>query len=267
MNKLNINCTWDLDFEMFHEKKIELFVDFHNVNKVLGKNVIKILFILEPPEIAPAFTNMAISRQREFDFILTHNQEILDKCKNAILFEFGTTWIKEPYSFTKKKFEVSTLVGGKLMAPGHHLRQKLWYKENKIKTPKRFFISGNMHGNLQNFNNNPLLGNKKEPLFNSQFHIVIENVKRKNWFTEKLIDCLYTKTVPIYYGCPNIENYFDTDGMFLVNSVDEIISVCNSLDENTYLEKLKYVEKNYELSKEFVNIKARLKKTIKKILK
>jgi hypothetical protein len=266
MNKLVINCSWDLNFDFFHEKKIELFVDFHNINKSLSKDIVKILFVLEPHEIAPQFTKMAIDSQDYFDFIFTHNEDILKNCKNAILFEFGTTWIKNDYIFPEKKFEVSTLVGGKLMAPGHHLRQKLWYKENKIIIPKKFFLSGNMNHGVQNFNNSPILGKNKEPLFESQFHIVIENAKRQNWFTEKLIDALYTKTIPIYYGCPNIGNYFDLDGMFIVDSVDEIINVCNSLNSETYNKMIEKVEKNYELSKKFISLEDRLIKKINEIV-
>jgi hypothetical protein len=266
MNKVKINCSWDLSFELFHEKKIELFVDFYGVNNSTDKDTVKILFILEPPEIVPQFTQMAINMQDRFDFILTHNEDILKNCKNAVLFEFGSTWIKQPYAFSEKTFEVSTLVGGKLMAPGHHLRQKLWYKQNRILTPTKFFYSGNMHSGLENYNNNPVLGDKKEPMFDSQFHIVIENVKRNNWFTEKLIDAFYTKTVPIYYGCPNIGNYFDPKGMFIVDSVNEIVDVCNNLNENTYKEMKEPIEKNFELCKKFINIAERLVQKIEKLV-
>jgi hypothetical protein len=267
MNKLVINCSWDLDFELYCEKKVELFVDFHNINKPLNKDTIKILYILEPPEIIPQFTQMAINMQNDFDFIFTHNEDILKACKNSVLFEFGTTWIKENYSFPEKKFEISTLVGGKLMAPGHHLRQKLWYKQDKIINPTNFFLSGNMNQGIENFRNNQILGKEKEPLFNSQFHIVIENTKRNNWFTEKLIDCLYTKTIPIYYGSPNIGDYFDLGGMFIVDSVNDIVEVCNSLKENTYNQMKEKIEKNYELSKKFISIEDRLKTKIKELIK
>jgi hypothetical protein len=37
------------------------------------------------------------------------------------------------------------------------------------------------------------------------FHIAVENVKIDNWYTEKISQSFATKTVPIYWGCPNIE--------------------------------------------------------------
>ena len=77
------------------------------------------------------------------------------------------------------------------------------------------------------------------------FHIAIENTSIKDYFSEKLLDCFQSKTVPIYYGCTNIGDYFNTDGMFIVNSVEQIIGVCNRLTEDTYKAMLPAVEDNY----------------------
>jgi hypothetical protein len=264
MNNIKINCSWELEFELLHEKQIELFVDYHQINTATPDSI-KVLFLLEPEDILPLAKN-TIQNHDKFDYILTHNKEILENCPNAHLFEFATTWIKD-YTFPEKKFEVSTLVGGKTLAPGHFLRQKLWYKENRIKIPKKFFISGNQAGNLQNYNNNPVLGAFKDPLFDSQFHIVIENAKRDYWFTEKLIDCLQTKSIPIYWGCPNIGNYFNLKGMFIVNNINEIINICNKLTPETYSEMYEFAEENYQKSNEFTNIAERLKNKIEKIIK
>ena len=68
----------------------------------------------------------------------------------------------------------------------------------------------------------------KKHLFKSQFSIAIESTSVENYFSEKLIDCLITKTIPIYWGCPNIEEFFDTRGMIIVNSVDDLIKKVNN---------------------------------------
>ena len=61
--------------------------------------------------------------------------------------------------------------------------------------------------------------------------------------------------------------YFDLNGMFIANSVDEIIEICNSLDDKTYSSKIEYVNKNFELSQKFITIVDRLEIKIKEILK
>jgi hypothetical protein len=38
----------------------------------------------------------------------------------------------------------------------------------------------------------------------------VESSSETEIFTERLIDCLVTKTIPIYWGCPNISDFFDT---------------------------------------------------------
>lgn len=266
MKNIKINCSWDLSFDLYNEKQVELYVDIIPSDPV-PTGTIRIVFLLEPIDIMN-LNHYAIKGFHEgfYDFLLTHNQELLNEISVAHLFEFGTTWIKD-FSFPEKEYAVSTLVGGKLMAPGHHLRQKVWFKENRIKSiPTRFFLSGNF-GGIENYNNNPILGQDKALLFNTQFHICIENTKRVNWFTEKLIDCLQTKTIPIYWGCPNIDKWFNMDGFFIVDSLEEIIDTCNSIDENTYKNKLLAVEDNFEKSKKFATISDRLQIKIEELLK
>ena len=187
-------------------------------------NTIRIILLIEVQDILNLNDSvMQGTNKKHFNFVLTHNPNLLENCKIAQMFEFGTSWIKN-YTFPEKEFSVSTLVGGKLYAEGHYLRQKVWFKEKRIKKiPTKFFLSGNL-GGIENYNNNPILGKDKLALFNSQFHICIENTQRKNWFTEKLIDCLQTKTIPIYYGCPNIGEWFNIDGFIIVNNLDDIIN-------------------------------------------
>lgn len=265
MKNIKIYCSWDLKFDLYHEKQIELYVD-SIPRGVVPPDTIRIIFLLEPVEILNL--NPFIKEAYEegsFNYLFTHNEELLNTIPNAHLFEFGTTWVKA-YNFPKKEFGVSTLVGGKLMAPGHHLRQKLWFKQNRIKNvPTKFYLSGNF-GGIENYNNNPILGQDKSPLFDTQFHICIENTKRNNWFTEKLIDCLQTKTIPIYWGCPNIANWFNMDGFIIVDSLEDIVNACNSLTPETYESKIAAVEENFEKSKKFATISDRLIEKIKDLV-
>jgi len=265
MKKINIFCSWELNIDLEHQKQIELYVDQIPTTQI-PEDTVRFVFLLEPPEIAN-FSRKALwgLQNNTYNHLFTHNQELIDAHERAHLFEFATSWIKD-YNFPEKEFSVSTLVGGKRMAEGHLLRQKLWFKEDRITAPKKFFLSSHL-GGIENYKDNPILGDSKNPLFDSQFHICIENTKRENWFTEKLIDCLQTKTVPIYYGCPNIGNWFDTRGFIIVNDLKDIIDACNSLNENTYSEMLPYIEDNYKKSGEYVDIGERLKNKIKDILK
>jgi hypothetical protein len=89
----------------------------------------------------------------------------------------------------------------------------------------------------------------KEICFNnSMFHIAIENTQNNNYFTEKIIDAFLTKTIPIYWGCPNLNDYFDMNGVYTFSSEEELLNIVNSLTEEDYFSKREYIEKNYQLA-------------------
>jgi hypothetical protein len=56
---------------------------------------------------------------------------------------------------------------------------------------------------------------------------------------------LVTKTIPIYFGCPNISEFFDIRGMIIVNSYQELINSVNSIDEQSYESMKPFIEENY----------------------
>jgi hypothetical protein len=80
------------------------------------------------------------------------------------------------------------------------------------------------------------------------------------------MDCFVTKTVPIYWGCPNINEFFDTSSIFIVNDFNDIIKCSNQLTPDTYKKLLPGIEKNFELSKKYTNEIENVKKILQKIL-
>ncbi len=257
MNNIRIFCSWDLKFDLFHEKQIELYVDSIPHDQP-SENTVRFVFLLEPPEILD-LSNQALMglNHGTYHHLLTHNQHLIDSSEKAHLFEFATTWIHD-YVFPEKKYEVSALIGGKALAPGHSIRTSLLANQHLIVKPKHIFVSGNYP--VRNFNTSEfsVLGQTKHPLFDSQFHICIENAKRTNWFTEKIIDCLITKTVPIYWGCPNIGDWFDLRGFIVVDNLEEIITAANSITPEMYSEMLPFIEENYNRAIPFKTIDDRL---------
>lgn len=250
------------NIEVDFDRPIELFVDnFKGYNP--NTNSFKILWVKEAEEISH-FKSHAIANHKQFDAVITYDEDILKQCDNSFFLEFGTAWVHDFDFKTVKKFQVSHLAGFKEITEGHLLRKKVHYKQNRITLAKDFYIS--QHGGVENSFNNKFLGESKNPLFESQYHLCIENSRQKNFFTEKLIDCLITKTIPIYWGCDNIENFFDTNGFFIVNSFEEIINICNSLTEETYESKKEYIEKNFELAKKYVTILDRFERVVYTIL-
>lgn len=264
MNTLNIISNFELKIDINTQIPCELFVDIlPSSNKLIPR----ILWVVEPNEIS-GIKDSVIERQDEFDLILTYDEDILSNCKNSKFHFHGMTWIRD-FDFKKEKqFAVTSLVGGKKLSQNHLLRQELPKIKDRITSvPIHLFNSKNCSytgDEPMDIMKNTIIKNE---LFYSQYHIAIENFSKKNYFSEKLIDCFQTKTVPIYLGCPNIDEFYDLRGMLVVNNTDDIVKVCNSLTPNTYHEMSEYIEKNYECSFTHADFIKSLKKEIVEFIK
>lgn len=179
------------------------------------------------------------------------------------------TWVTAEDMPSSKEFSVSFLfsLGSKGISnyktgqeKAYYSRIQLWEKKDEIKTPKSFYISSR---DLQYYPSHmhkfELPGGQKKWIFKSQFSIAIENTQQVNYFTEKLLGCFWTLTVPIYIGCPNIADYFDTRGMIIVKNIDEAIQAANSLTPETYHKMLPYLKENKRRTEEFLTLEKRVK--------
>lgn len=86
--------------------------------------------------------------------------------------------------------------------------------------------------------------NKEDGLKDYCFSIVMENATYANMFTEKITDCFMTGTIPIYYGISNIGDYFDTNGIIILNDNFKI----EDLSVELYQSKIESVKINLQLA-------------------
>lgn len=249
-----------LEFDL--EKSTEIYIDLFPSG--IKTTDYRILIVMEP-EVVSRLSKKVIERKKEFDFIFTYDSEILESCENSVLFELGTSWVDyEKYTYPDKDFKISTVCGHKDLSKNHRLRKKVWYNQEKIKNPTDFYIS--QYGGVDNVNENKILGESKLPLFESMFHICIENDVKKYYFTEKLIDTLLCKSVPIYVGCENIEEYFNINGFIVVSSFNELIEKCNSLTEKDYFDRICFIEENFEKAIFWSNFPKRVENKLKELI-
>jgi len=61
---------------------------------------------------------------------------------------------------------------------------------------------------------------KAEALDDYEFHVAIENHYGPHVWTEKLADAFLGYTVPIYYGCPNVYEYFPKESVIQIDIHD-----------------------------------------------
>ena len=143
------------------------------------------------------------------------------------------------------------------------LRHELMDRQNEIKIPTRFYPTIGDRYNIEDAR----VG--RETVYaDSQFNVAIENVNRRGWFTEKLIDCFLFKTLPVYWGCSNIGDFFNTDGIIKFDNVDDLIYISNNhLSEELYNSKKDVLEENHKLALEWINYEKALTNQMIEIFK
>lgn len=258
--RVNFYNTFGFKRKLDLKNPVDVFID---ILPSSTKRHPRILVLLEPNEISGLREDVLKLNQNYVDLILTHDPIILKHFSIAKKFVFGTSWIKD-FQFDEKEFGVSTLIGGKTITPLHRLRHQLVdLLALEIDVNLFFFNSINESFSISDSRLLKMKSkNSKNELFLWQYHIVIENVISENWFTEKIIDCFQTKTIPIYIGCPNIGDYFNINGIIVVNDYLDIVNKLKNIKSDTYVNMQEFVNINYELSKHYIDFGARIESEI-----
>jgi len=246
----DVKCSGTLQSEGQYKKKVHIAYDALSYDSESDLNV---LVLCEPPSILNI--NDRVKEYHElFDLILTWNEDILTLA-NSKKFIFGCCWIDwDTYKEIEKLKTISFNTSDKGWAPGHQLRQQIWEGLVGVEDLNGFSIVKHKSP--------PRTKNKNYLFETAKYHIVVENEQRNNWITEKLIDCFASKTIPIYWGASNIGEYFNTDGMIIFNTIEELKDILDNLDEKFYDDRVEIIEENYEKSKEYWDFHARVRKTI-----
>jgi Glycosyltransferase family 10 (fucosyltransferase) C-term len=166
--------------------------------------------------------------------VLTANTTLLKAIPNALSYVFGSTWVPEWKSINLEKSRLATLIAsGKKSLPGHRLRHEVvnWISYNKSDV------------NVVGRGYEPF-DQKHEALAAYRYSVVIENVREPSYFTEKLIDCLLCKTIPIYWGAPDIGSFFEAEGMIICNNFEDIATALANISEADYQKRLDYLSTN-----------------------
>jgi hypothetical protein len=177
-----------------------------------------IVFRMEPDCETNPYFNDFYSFKDEFLYFCS-----LDKFHNN-----GEWWLNMNYnqlinsigniSKNNSSTTLSTIVSSKYTDPGHKFRiDFLKYLEEK----KNFSIDIYGVDNFHKFKNyvKPL-NDKKDGLFPYKYTLVVENTKKENYLTEKLIDAILSETLPIYWGCPNVFDFFSEKSIIYLESND-----------------------------------------------
>ncbi len=244
----------DLNWSLFVDEGPQSNDDLSELN---------VFVTLEPNEYF-GIHDWVIKNKNIFSLILTWSDKVLNNCENAMFLPFGTTWLTEKQYFQnyEKKFQVSHVRGNLLKTHGHSLRFEYHDRCNELKLPYKSWELAGIREQMDT------CAKAKIELFgDAQYGVIIENTNHRGYFTEKIMEMFLLKTIPVYWGCSNIEDFFNMDGIITFNNVDDLIYKLNRLDEDYYNSKIDVIEENYNRALEYLNVQPRIIDTITNVFK
>tara|TARA_Y100000591_G_scaffold333177_1_gene374361 strand:- start:5277 stop:6158 length:882 start_codon:yes stop_codon:yes gene_type:complete len=225
---------------------ITIFTDKQLYRAIDVQSKYKVAILQEPKELMPWIYDFIINHEEYYDLILTYDYELLKRGKKYVFSPGDSTTIRtEGCAIHNKSKLISFPYSTKTELFGHKLRHIL-AKDliPNLDIPYKVDYYGAAVGNY--------VGDKLDTLKDYMFQIAIENVKREFYFTDKILDCVITGTIPIYWGPKNIGNFFNPKGILQFNTPDDLKEILNNLNEDKYYEMLPYVKENYEAAKYYM---------------
>lgn len=234
---IRIYIDWNYDIHpLSHNKWIksttvndsDIVITINN-NRLHNKKTINWLYEPEPI-ISGAYRNSLNSD----NYIATHRID-LNFNKKIIIPPCFPSWIDEGdrkiYNKTKL---ISMIASKKNMCSGHSLRQQV-------------ADSNENNFDLYGFGRKNQLDKKIDGLKDYMFSVAMENSIGDVYYTEKLLDCFLTGTIPIYWGTKKINDIFDKNGIIFLND-DMTIPEIN---EDVYMSKLESIKNNFYLANKY----------------
>lgn len=211
---------------------ISIYIDGGMYAGINDKNdgKLKFLWILESRQFDGGCSENVkneLSKIKEvFTEVWTHNDELL---KLDPIFKWCPaygTYIEEFGIYPKSK-KISMITSNKQSTPQHQFRYN-FANQNR----HRFDLFGRGFQEI---------ASKEIGLKDYMFSIAIENDTYDTYFTEKILDCFATGTIPIYKGTKKIVDHFNGDGILFLDETN-----LDDLNEDLYLSKMDAIKENYE---------------------
>lgn len=227
---------------------VTIFTDSHINEPIVDevKSRYKVGWLREPYCLHPETYDRAIQNAYKFSFILTYFEPLLSGSpythpNGAGLFRFAPyagTWIDQrDWGIRPKSKLCSMLIGSKMSTEGHRIRHEIADMVEREGYPVDFY---GVRGEPVNYGQET----KYKVLADYHFSIVTETCREDNLFTEWLIDCLALGTIPIFWGAPNIHQFFDPKGILQFDTVDRLEKILTGLSVEQWVSRLSHVYLN-----------------------
>lgn len=230
------HVIWD---RTLSDQNIPTFYSHHRMGNIRGRvgNNKAYGFIFESRGIVGGLFEALQELFPLFDKVFLHHSELLKKHPNCFWIPGGGIWIGGTFGkgeikiFEKSKL-CSMVSSTKEMCPLHILRKNIAIELLNNPTVDIFGLNNWVPIN--------------QTLEDYMFSICVENYQDDLYFTEKILNCFATGTIPIYLGAKNIEEKFNLDGILKFNTKEELYEILPKLSKDLYMSKYEAVKDNFE---------------------
>jgi len=206
------------------------------------KSKIKIGWLMESKAIIRYDPNYIWRIRELFDYVFTHDKTLIDADPEKFLFVTpGSQRCLHPLDckiYNKEKL-VSIAVSLKRDTDGHAFRHAVVEKYRDKITDVWGFAYREFLPRLV-------------PYKDYMFMVVIENNTYDHYWSEKLLEPIWTGTVPIYKGCHSFPDWFDPNGVITFDTMDELGEILDNLNEDMYYERMDSIRENYNRSLKYL---------------
>ena len=186
------------------------------------------LMLAEPFAIHKRYYQSIWLLRHKFNAIYCRYGYYARRYANVVQFSVVDSWVDGgaidlDYAKTKA---CSLIASGKQNLQGHKIRHEMvvWVREQGAQVD----VLGRGYQPFEH---------KQDGLLPYHYSVVIENVQEVDYFTEKLLDCMLCGTLPIYWGAPNISDYFDVEGMVVCENASDIeLAIANNSQKPSALQ-------------------------------
>lgn len=252
---------WNSDYVFFDRFNFSLKNHFYsqvNLFEQCGQPDHKYAFFSESEAVLPDTFNVFETHkglEKDFDYVFTFSEKILDKIPNARFTPFCTSpWygsakyggIMTPDAYKNKSKNISMMASRQNISEYHKLRIAI---AKKCKEQ-------NLADTYGTFDGGPFLDKIDHVFAPYRYSIIIENDVKAYYFTEKITSCFAAMTIPIYLGAEKIGKFFNEDGIIKISpsDFDRLEDVLKQCTEENYLSRLDAVKDNYNRVLKHLNV-------------
>lgn len=200
------------------------------------------LLVSEPPAVQARYYFLIPFFAKKFYSVMTFSDRLIRRIPNGVFHPGASRWVNTDQNLEKTGL-VSIIASRKAKTQGQKLRHEVIRRCAGLGVELELFGRGYKE-----------VEGKEEALAPYRFSVCIENSAEPNYFTEKIVDCLAQKVVPIYWGAPNIGKFFDAEGIIFCRSEAEIVNAIRNASPSEYEKRNVAIERNYVVASEFKSL-------------